>query len=120
MMERRGAPVQLSRYRWTIREFCWTFDLDDDNGDPSILKLMSVAFAVVSTWAGFRFYATLAIGMGFLAVCTALGYKGAKLFAAWKGIQLEDRRVDVRKAVTVAVHAQDSDHVFAVTPADVP
>lgn len=114
MVERRGPQLALSGYRRAVRGFCWTFDLDDDNGDPSVLKLMAVAFASVSCWAGFKFYATLAIGMGFLAVCTALGYKGAKLFAAWKGISLEDRRSDVRKAVDVVVHTQESGHTFAV------
>lgn len=113
LTERRNRPVDAPVRAWWrqgVRSLCWTLDLDDDYGDPSILKLMAVAFTAAAVHGAWKLNATLGIGMGFLATCTALGYKGAKLFAAWKGVNLEERRA----VIEATVHTQESAHVFAV------
>lgn len=93
--ERRGVPrygwVTASRslFRGCVREVVWCVDLDDnDTGDPSLLKVMSAAFAVLAVLGPFKDAHTLNgwhVAMAFLAACTYLGYRGLRIYGAAKG-----------------------------------
>lgn len=88
--ERRDAPRRGWRastrgvYRAAIREVCWTVDLDDnETGDPSLLKVMSMAFAVAAVHGLFMHETALTwvdVAMAFLAACTYLGYRGLRIY----------------------------------------
>lgn len=96
-------------FRNVWREVIWFADLDDDYGDPNLMKVMAVVFAVAAVQGVFVYHQPIAgldIGMAFLACCAYAGYKGLKIFASWKGINIDDRRQTTRATIdqTLTVH----------------
>lgn len=76
-------------FRGLVRELVWAVDLDDnDTGDPSLLKVMSAAFAVLAVLGPLQRPDTLDgwhVAMAFLAACTYLGYRGLRIYGASRG-----------------------------------
>lgn len=99
--------ISLVVFRGVVKEAIWFADLDDDYGDPNLMKAISVLFALAAVQGAFVYHLPVTgydIGMGFLACCAYAGYKGLKLFASWKGIKLEDRRETVKAVIDQTVH----------------
>lgn len=82
-----AGQMAMTGWRWGVREVCWTLGLSDDDGNPSLSRVMCAFFAAAAfhgrlfdempvTWED--------VAMGFLAVCGYFGLKGLMIFGSWK------------------------------------
>lgn len=105
----RSPTLRVAKFlfRGLVKELIWFADLDDDWGDPNLMKVLAVAFALSSVQGAFVRHLPITgldIGMAFLSCCAYAGYKGLKLFASWKGINIEDRRQTTHATIDQTIH----------------